>query len=137
LEIPPLRKRREDIELLVNHFLFQKVNDMSVAVHYDAMEMLKNYHWPGNIRQLNHILDQTLLNDNDNEISVNDLPTVIFEIDEDKSVKSSRKSTLTKHILQSTLNHTEYNIAQTARLLKVSRTTIYNKIKEYDIKNNF
>lgn len=134
LNIPPLRKRREDIELLVNHFLFQKVNNMSVSVNHDALKALKNYHWPGNIRQLNHLLDQALLNDNDHEIGVDDLPEVLFDLDEEKNTMSPKKPIVTKQTLQSTLSHSGYNIAQTARLLQVSRTTIYNKIKEYDIK---
>lgn len=131
LSIPPLRQRREDIKLLVNHFLSLKTNG-TVHVTKIALDVLEQYHWPGNIRQLNNIIDQALLNDNDNIINIDDLPKNIF-LQNEKSKEISDKPILTKENLLATLNDTGYNIAKTARLLQVSRTTIYNKMKEYNL----
>ena len=126
-----MRQRREDIKLLVNHFLSLKTNG-TVHVTKIALDVLEQYHWPGNIRQLNNIIDQALLNDNDNIINIDDLPKNIF-LQNEKSKEISDKPILTKENLLATLNDTGYNIAKTARLLQVSRTTIYNKMKEYNL----
>lgn len=129
IDIPPLRYRKEDIPLLVNHFLSQHQNIEPVTVSSQAMEVLKQYHWPGNIRELKHVVDQALLNDCDGHISVDDLPDITMCKD---NIHESRIK-ITKDMLQTALYKSNYNIAQTARLLQVSRTTVYKKMKEYGL----
>lgn len=125
IEIPPLRDRKEDIPILVNHFLAQRKNISPVKVSPQALDALKQYHWPGNIRELKNVIDKALLNDFDGLISIDDLPEICKDSTHESKIK------ITKDMLQTALCKCNYNIAQTARLLQVSRTTVYKKMREY------
>lgn len=133
LRIPPLRQRKEDIPLLVNHFLEQKMNSDYISVTPQALELLTKYDWPGNIRQLKHVIDQAILNDDDQQICVNDLPYLLKQ-GEHRNLQQIKMPPLDKESIEKALKQTEYNIAQTARLLRTSRTTIYKKMKEYNLR---
>lgn len=135
LNIPPLRERREDIPLLVHFFLEQQIPKGTINVTPLAMAVLEQYEWPGNIRQLKHVIDQALLNNIDNEICLDDLPDYIVKYEKNKgSLSPIRKPSLSRKSLEETLKMTEFNISETARILQTSRTTIYKKMKEFQLK---
>ena len=81
LEIPPLRNRREDIPLLVSHFLdlFKKENSRSVDISSQVVESLKEYSWPGNVRELENILKRLATLCENNIIRIEDLPPAIMK----------------------------------------------------------
>src|SRR5207237_7993921 len=77
LEVPPLRERREDIPLLVEHFLQLFTRDPSCIVkslHSDAMAVLSRYSWPGNVRQLVNVVERLVITGHEPVATVDDLP---------------------------------------------------------------
>ncbi len=150
IHIPPLRKRKEDIELLVKYFLqiSQEENDIIISyIEPDVMNFLYTYDYPGNIRELKSIIDRMVVLSNDGIITKNEFP-VLFNIHKDSNnVKIKEEKNFNKIIpfkdyvknseaeyLQWVLNETNGNVAEAARQLNLSARQIFNKINEYDIK---
>ncbi len=80
IPLPPLRSRREDIPLLVNHFLaeYSRLNDRCVTkVHPQAMDLLRGYSWPGNVRELQNYIERAVILGDGNELTVDLLPGII------------------------------------------------------------
>ncbi len=134
LNLPPLRERREDIPLLMNHFLKklnEKLDKKITAVSKDVKEIFTNYNWHGNIRELEHVLESAVISCTHNIIELNNLP---FEFKKVKQTFMSDKNEY-QAILQA-LDKTAWNKAKAARLLGMSRQSIYNKMKEYKVKRD-
>ena len=74
LELPPLRERREEIPALVERFIEQSNSSHVVGIEDDALEMLENYHWPGNIRELRNVVERAVVLAHGSSITINDLP---------------------------------------------------------------
>jgi len=136
LTSPPLRERREDIPLLVDHFLDkfnQQFNKKIVAVSADVMKLFMDYPWPGNVRELEHSLEHAFVLCRQSIIGVNDLPPEFKEIAETKaSLSEDEKEDDTQTLLQA-LEKTDWNKAKAARLLGISRQTLYRKIEMYNL----
>jgi transcriptional regulator with PAS, ATPase and Fis domain len=146
LHIPPLRERREDIFLYLNHFL-ESINK-SFRIHVkrfskEAAHILLHYDWPGNVRQLIHVLEQIAINAWDaEEIAVEHLPRDTLV--RDKQPRDENPSGATpgiKHelaykerdLIVSALRETKGNRRQAAILLNMPRSTFYQKIRRYGI----
>jgi PAS domain S-box-containing protein len=134
LTLPPLRDRRKDIPLLVEHFtrkfnqkLKKNINDIS----NDVYKIFMNYDWPGNIRELENTIEYCFITCNKTVITVEDLPNEFREIKTAPFVNGKNNEYNT--ILQ-VLEKTHWNKTNAANLLGISRRTIYNKIKEYNIR---
>ena len=136
IPVPPLRERREDIPLLVDHFraLFNRnfkkdVGGVSDQVHRIFMQ----YPWPGNVRELEHAIEHAFILCRGQTIRVEHLPIDIREYEEKKtgSVKETAQDEAAR-ILRA-LEKTGWNKAEAARLLGVSRQTIYRKIDEHKL----
>lgn len=139
LAIPPLRERREDIPLLIDHFIqmFNKrLNKNIKSVSADVQKIFMDYKWPGNIRELQHALEYAFVVCNKPFITVGNLPSEIGI----KSTASSQSKEKKEHneigSIVNALNKTGWNKAKAARLLGMGRTTLYMKIKEYHITEN-
>ncbi len=145
IEVPPLRKRRDDIPLLVNHFVSETVvtNGLSEkTVSDDLMNIFINYDWPGNVRQLKNIVERMVVLSEEDVIDVKDAPNILLsgnsmEItiennDYNPTLKEARDEFEKTYILKA-LQSTNWNIAQTARILDMERTYLYRKIKSYDL----
>jgi PAS domain S-box-containing protein len=134
--LPPLRERREDLSLLVDHFLKnfnQQFNKNIAAVSSDVMKLFMDYPWPGNVRELEHSLEHAFVLCRQSIIGVNDLPPEFKEIAETKaSLSKDEKEDETQALLQA-LEKTDWNKAKAARLLGISRQTLYRKIEVYNI----
>jgi len=147
--IPPLRERKEDLPSLVNHFvnLYSKENHKKTkGVSHDALRALIGYDWPGNIRELENIIERAIILDTDSTISKDDLPEVIFI--ENISMKTEPGTNILKnfvatlkdalqepekiHILR-VLKEVGWNKKEAAKKLGVNRTTLYNKLRKYDL----
>jgi DNA-binding NtrC family response regulator len=136
INLPPLRERKEDIPLLANHFFhkFLIVNAKKIdGISGEAMEILINYRWPGNIRELENVIERSVVVSKTNEIIPPDLPETLRQgiIETGTSPRTLYESEK-KHIIK-ILDENEGNISKTAKDLGIDRVTLYNKIKKYNI----
>jgi len=137
LDIPPLRHRRADIPLLVRHFLEQLAKENSRAVpgvSKAAMDRLMAHTWPGNIRELRNVLENTFVFLRGEEIDVNDLPT---QFREEKTVEQTltfplgmKLDEVETQYLQQTLRTVDGNRTRAAEILGISRRTLQRRLKE-------
>jgi len=133
LIIPPLRDRRDDIPLLVAHFLEkfnQKFKKLFSAVSQEVMELFMRHFWPGNVRELEHVVEHAAILCPSTVISLNDLPQDFIT-----AVRQPRSEALSSFptdelTLEKALEKAGGNKAKAARLLGVSRCTIYRKLQE-------
>ncbi|GAX62144.1 transcriptional regulator [Candidatus Scalindua japonica] len=134
ISIPPLRDRKADIPLLVEHFIKmfrKKINKDINELSSDVYNLFMNYEWPGNIRELQNAIEHSFIVCNKTVITVEDLPKEFREIKTTRSM--GEKSCGHDRILQA-LEKTHWNKASAAKLLGISRRSVYNKIKEYNIR---
>lgn len=138
IELPPLRRRKEDIPALVRHYLnvfVEKTNKKPIALHDSVMPLLNAHEWKGNIRELKNVLERAvilaegeLLPEHlplDIQLSSPHSPTHVLSTFDLASVE--------KMHIQRVLNHTKWNKAEAARLLDIGLTTLYRKIEEYKL----
>lgn len=135
LHLPPLRKRKEDVPLLVDHFLkeFSAIGDKTVSsISSQVMESFMNYDWPGNIRELKNALMYGAALSRTSEINIKDLPVNFDDLNvvapDDDLLQNSEKAIILK-----VLKSSQYNKKKTAELLNISRRTLYNKLEKYGI----
>ena len=144
LYLPPLRERKEDLELLIKFFLdkFQKETKKKILYIEDGvMEILQRYDYPGNIRELRNIIERLVVLSEDAAIKIWDLPDIFrLRTSSDSyvgtpinSLKEIRIEAEVSHISK-TLSHCNGNITHTAKVLGISRRQLFNKIIEYGIK---
>ncbi|MGC8684942.1 MAG: sigma-54-dependent transcriptional regulator [bacterium] len=140
IEIPPLRERPEDIPLLVEHII-ERVNietGKSVKkISEDAMALLMQYKWPGNIRELKNVIERSVVLAKDNIITVNEIgPCVGRAIREADAPKDLTLESIEKHHIAKVLKDNNWNITTSAQILGIDRTTLYNKIKKYNLQQD-
>ncbi len=134
--LPSLRERKEDIPLLAEHFLSrftQEVNRGVERISRDAMDELMLYEWPGNVRELSNAIERAVVVCKTRTITANDLPIGHDVIQEIKPKGFSLDDIEKEHILKM-LQQTSWNISKSAAILGIDRSTLYNKIKRYDLK---
>ena len=140
IHLPPLRERKSDIPLLVDHFLKQdtrKYNRTPVAVSDNAMLLLAEYKWPGNVRELQNAVQFAFVKSNGVEITSADLP---MELNDGQLFGSRRGSSrkLNMARVELALEKTGGNKAKAARLLNVGRATLYRFFNDYpELHENF
>ena len=135
IDIPPLRERRQDIPLLARYF-FNKYSQSMIKpikdISTEAMEVITNYEWPGNVRELRNVIERAIVVCEGDKITSDDLSfpfrSRAKQIVSDDSLESIEQS----HI-ERILNRTNWQISQAAEILKIDRTTLYNKIKKYKL----
>lgn len=138
LTIPPLRDRREDIPLLADHFLnrFRKrFKKQITAFSSEAINAFMSYHWPGNIRELEHAIEHGFVLGRDDTILFNHLPIEIKDYFTSQPGISSGNKTLTKEDILMALEKARWNKSKAASLLGIARRTIYRRMEEFNIKN--
>lgn len=136
--IPPLRQRREDIPLLIEHFLKVfggRYDRPARSLSADAMELLQNYDWPGNIRQLRNLMERLSVTAKGEEISADMIPQEILA---QRSTKSSK--TLAAFVEQAEMSAIQAALAEcdnhrerTAKLLDISVRTLHYKMNRYGL----
>lgn len=135
--MPPLRERKEDIPLLVNHFLNKfnkKLNKEIVAVSADVQKIFMDYFWPGNVRELEHTLEHAFIICRQNTITMDCLPLALKDFIGTKLYALGDPGADESHTILHALEKTSWNKARAARLLGMSRRTIYRKIEEFKLK---
>ncbi len=157
IELPPLRKRNGDIELLINHFIikYDKKYDKKVKhVSNDVMNFLTSYSWPGNVRELENVIKHSVIMCESETIEMNDLPKSLiknkdfasekvddltnFEFKDEeilpiKDIMDKIKGDIERKIIIKALTRYKWNKTKVAEILQIDYKTLYNKIKEYKI----
>jgi len=134
IAIPPLRKRREDLPLLVNHFcrLFENSFKKKIdGVSDEVLTTFMNYSWPGNVRELQHAIEHAFVICRGRNITLDHLPSEIIEYYRGTRRAHGKKFVNEPHEVLQALNKTDWNKAKAARMLGISRQTIYRKISEF------
>jgi DNA-binding NtrC family response regulator len=134
IKIPSLRERADDIPLLVEHFIKKYCTSMSrdlISMEASALKRIQEYDFPGNVRELENMIERAIVIGNGKQITLKDLPLGKDIIGNSyKSLNDLEK----KYILE-ILNKYDWNVSRSARALKVDRVTLYNKIKKYNLKS--
>ncbi len=137
IKVPALRERREDLMLFADYFLDQANEDLEkevVGFSDEATEAFKNYSWPGNLRELKNMVKRAVLLAQNNIIPLKVLP---HEISVAKSSEESYglfKNKNEEALILDALEKAQGNKSKAARLLNIDRKTLYNKLKQYNIK---
>lgn len=132
IKVPPLRERKEDIPLLVDHFIAKYCKSMSrdlLTIDPSALKHLMNFEFPGNVRELENMIERAIVVGNGKEIRLKDLPLGSEAI---SSSVESLDELERKHI-EKILKKYDWNISRAARALHVDRVTLYNKIKKFGL----
>lgn len=143
IDVPPLRRRGEDIAIFIQHFV-DKANaelDRNVeSLSPEVMDIFEKYDWPGNLRELNNVIKRLVLLTKDDVASVEALPTeMITSIQETAPQKSpgsdlkAIQETHEKEMIEKVLQEVRYNKSKAAKLLNIDRKTLYYKIEKYQI----
>ena len=141
IHLPPLRERKEDIPLLAEHFfrLYQEKNKKSIKGFLPkTIDTLMRYDWPGNIRELENVIERAILLCRSEYITPKDLPPPLQgeEVGEQPIISIPSGMTLEqveRETIIQTLEETGGNRTQTAQILGISRKTLQNKLKEYGL----
>ncbi len=145
INVPPLRERKEDIRMFIHYFLEKANEELEkevTTIPESIMNILLNYSWPGNIREIKNVIKRGVLLSRGNELDKNALPReiVFTSVMEQTEVPETDESNLRvqtgkteKEIILATLQKTRYNKSKAARLLNIDRRTLYNKLKLYGI----
>ena len=150
IELPPLRKRKEDISLLVQHFInkFNEQHDKGhkiQGIQPDALKCLENYEWPGNIRELENTIERAVVLETNDLIGISSLPEEIFQapspadnlipsIDGDNSVDLEKTlDDIEKSMLLGALSKSDGTINKAAKLLNLSFRSMRYRVKKHNI----
>lgn len=134
IQLPPLRERIDDVPLLAAHFINKynvEFNKKFDRVDRKAMDFMMDYHWPGNVRELENVIERALVIDQGPQMKVKHLPFCHIEsplTEEPRSLQEVEKSHIEKM-----LQRNDWNIAKTARLLNIDRSTLHKKIKKFGL----
>lgn len=141
LYVPPLRERIEDLPALVDYFLNKYAVERKVekkSISEDSLAVLMEYNWPGNIRELQNLIERIMIMAKENLVTLNDIP---FPINKNKldflekeilGLKESRELFEKNHI-EKVIREAGYNMTKAAELLKIERSYLYQKTKHYGI----
>jgi len=145
INIPPLRTRKEDIPILISHFidiLNEKTGKQIKGVSQSTMRILMDYTWPGNVRELENAIEHAFVLCTDKDIDIFDLPVEIRQFEyrpvalkAPLSVQNSRSpgKKLSRDILVEILHECDWNKAEVGRRVGLSRTAIWKYMKKWDI----
>ncbi|MBU1700697.1 MAG: sigma-54 dependent transcriptional regulator [Candidatus Eisenbacteria bacterium] len=142
IDLPPLRRRRTDIPLLVRHFLEEANRALNTSVQEftrPSMDRLTQYDWPGNIRELKSMIRQLVEAKRSGKIELYALPVRVrtaLPPGSDLHLRVGMSLTeIERAVMRETLVRCNWNRRQTARMLGIGLRTLYRKIKEYDIRS--
>lgn len=135
MHIPPLRKRKEDIPLLVRHFL-QKYSHATIKqvdhTTGEAIKLLQNYDWPGNVRELENAIERAVVLSKSRTLGKNDFAFLRTSSDTVPKPRSLRE--LEKNHIQEILEDCAWNVTEASKILSINRVTLHKMIKRYNLK---
>ncbi|MGD1076124.1 MAG: sigma 54-interacting transcriptional regulator, partial [Thermodesulfovibrionales bacterium] len=142
VEVPPLRERKDDIPLLVTHFLrkFSEENRKAVkGVDSSALQAIMQYPWPGNVRELKNVIERAVVLCPNEQITLNDLPDKLKKHDsvikgqEGASALKTSIDDFERKLIENAYSSYHKNKEETARMLGIDLATLYRKLKKYGI----
>ena len=140
IEIPPLRKRQEDIPVLCSSFLALYAREMNKplpVIDEEVLEVLQKYEWPGNVRELRNLIERMVVLSGEGSLDVNVLPEEIKNIfqqnESDDSLRGQTKSFEKEYIIK-IMNKYQGNVAKAADEMQIAKKNLYKKLNEYGIK---
>ncbi len=135
--LAPLRERKEDIPLLVEHFIekyTKPAGDTKKEISPEALEVLVSYNWPGNVRELENVIKRVVTLCNKDKITPQDLPEFLqYQKQPPKTIQEVVKESEKEHILK-ILSQTKGRKKEAAKILGITPKTLWQKLKEYGIK---
>jgi len=136
IELPPLRMRLEDIPILADHFImiYGKKYGKEISISAQAINKLKSYGWPGNVRELQHAIEKAVILSSATRLQVSDFQLEDHFRKADKSEYTFNLEENEREIILNALTAFKWNMSQTAKELGINRSTLYDKIKKYEIK---
>ena len=138
LELPPLRKRKEDIEIFVSHFISSK-STQPVTISAETLTALKNYSWPGNVRELENCIERMLVLRQGDQLEIADLPPKIQKgsstnpVDLPQPEQGYSLPQLEKRAVIDALERTNWNQTKAAQFLKIPRHVLIYRMDKYAI----
>lgn len=144
-QVPALRERSQDIELLTKHFLSsycEKENTEIKQISDDAITIMQNYHWPGNVRELKNLIERLVIMNPGSELTAAALPSEINKTSTKEASKYSSididnykdaKECFEREFIRSKLAEHDWNISKTAEAIAIERSNLHRKIKSYGI----
>ncbi|MAE67258.1 MAG: Fis family transcriptional regulator [Phycisphaeraceae bacterium] len=137
LSLPPLRRRKEDIPALVHHFLMKFTREMNkpvLGVSNAAMRALLAHEWRGNVRELENVVERSVIFAETDQVEASQLPfaDVADDAEDGESLREAMRQFERQHILYC-LRHHHYDKTETARHLKIGVSSLYRKLDELDI----
>ncbi|UCD80530.1 MAG: sigma 54-interacting transcriptional regulator [Desulfobacterales bacterium] len=138
IQMPALRNRRNDIPLLARHFLRHFAAEQgngAEGISSDAMRLLLDYHWPGNVRELENSIEHAAVLAKGKNIEISDLPKALVQA-EPEEITATPKRTIYENerkLLLEVLDECSWNKKAAAHRLGISRSTLYDKLKKYQI----
>jgi len=146
IKIPPLRDRKEDIPLLIEHFINQYSHEHGVPpkrVTEEGIQLLQNYSWPGNIRELKNLAEELMVIVEEEEINPKMVASVLRKssnlrlytyISSDMSLQEAREQ-FEREFIHQKLIMNNWNITRTAKMLGIPRTYLHNKINKFKLRS--
>ncbi|MBX7096706.1 MAG: sigma-54 dependent transcriptional regulator [Myxococcaceae bacterium] len=156
ITLPSLRERKSDIPKLCSHFIEkynQRLNKKIVGIAPEALALLQGYAWPGNIRELENLMERALLFADGPNIEIKDLPDSVRAPSQGASASSAdsthapgetplkemvkaKAAELEKELITKALEETEGNVTRAAKLLQISRKSLQTKMKEFGLRDD-
>ncbi|MGD8519531.1 MAG: sigma-54 dependent transcriptional regulator [Desulfobacterales bacterium] len=137
IDIPPLREKKEDIPLLVEHFLEKYSHETTKRVDHitrDTIERLVAYEWPGNVRELENAIERAVVLSKSRTLNMQD-----FSFLQTSPSMPSRPMSLRdmeKHYIHRILEECDWNVTRAAKMLDINRVTLHKKIKRFEMRKN-
>ncbi len=137
IQIPPLRDRIDDIPLLANHFLksvSKKYNKLVKEITPDAIKKLNQYHFPGNVRELQHLIERAIIMADGNKLTPDDFLLTPSNVKvDDIELDSYNLEEVEKNIILKVMKRHAGNISNAARELGLTRTSLYRRMEKYGL----
>jgi transcriptional regulator with PAS, ATPase and Fis domain len=146
IALAPLRERREDIIPLAQHLLAQLTKGAPYTIEEEVFAALRTYHWPGNVRQLRNCLERAWLLAEDSFITLDELPPEVVKEHRAGSISNDGAELLASHLpasaplreveksqIVAALEQTNWHRGRTAKLLGISASTLYRRLREYGL----
>jgi len=136
IKIPPLRKRGDDILLLINYFAGKYAEEFGRPIprfSNNALQVLRNYHWPGNVRELENVVQRLIVMNEEEIIEVSDLPSLMrFSALRETGLNRTLEEVEAEYI-RNVLASVNHNRTRAAKILKIDRKTLREKISRYSL----
>jgi DNA-binding NtrC family response regulator len=135
IEIPPLRSRKEDIAVLVRHYLeilSNKYQKPGLTIAKSTQKELNDYHWPGNVRELQHAVERAVIMSKERKLETEDF-LISKRVRSTPNDGSLSVSAAEKQVIERAITESEGNMSKASEALGIGRTTLYRKIKKYGL----